>query len=228
MAAVRHWPSDIAMAESRRIVTTLCECPTVHAVVVFGSAVRCDVKSFDLDLLYVYDGQKPTDLRPRMEIDLRGYSRSKVEGLVSAGHDLLCWSLKFGKVVCERNNYWTDLQAHWLPVLPFPSDAEAQNRAAKAWELFSDLLDAKDFEAALEQYVTYLTHIARAALICAGVYPASRPELPNQLRSIKQLALATQLENALRRRQLLSEGRDERVMQLLLAAQRSGTRAKSA
>jgi hypothetical protein len=54
-----------------------------------------------------------------------------------------------------------------------------------------------DLDAAHEQALSYFTHIARAELIDRGVYPASRPELPKQLRSIGDSRLAHSLEQLL-------------------------------
>lgn len=54
-----------------------------------------------------------------------------------------------------------------------------------------------DADAAREQALSYLTHSARAELLEAGVYPASRPELPEQLRSIGDYLLAGRLERIL-------------------------------
>ena len=60
-----------------------------------------------------------------------------------------------------------------------------------------ELVALGDEEAAAEQKTTYLTHLARAALSREGVYPASRPELPDQLASVGCAALALQLRNQL-------------------------------
>ena len=48
-----------------------------------------------------------------------------------------------------------------------------------------------------ELNVTYLSHRARARLATAGVHPASRPELPGQLRELGEVDLADSLEAAL-------------------------------
>jgi hypothetical protein len=58
-----------------------------------------------------------------------------------------------------------------------------------------------DEDAAQEQRLVALTQEARAKLIRQGVYPASRPELPDQLRSLKENALAEKLDRALRERE---------------------------
>jgi hypothetical protein len=57
-----------------------------------------------------------------------------------------------------------------------------------------------DSDAAHEQLVTLLTHRAWASLLRNNVHPASRPELPDQLRSVGEQSLANSLEQALRER----------------------------
>ena len=57
-----------------------------------------------------------------------------------------------------------------------------------------------DLDAAAELNVAMLTHLARAALSDAGVFPRSRPELVDQLRSIDEGPLADRLADALAHR----------------------------
>ena len=45
-----------------------------------------------------------------------------------------------------------------------------------------DLLAVGDVEAASEELMFAVTHVARAILLKEGVFPLSRPELPAQLR----------------------------------------------
>ena len=45
--------------------------------------------------------------------------------------------------------------------------------------------------------------MARACLIRSGIYPASRPELPEQLKSVGKYRLASQLEDVLQKRREL-------------------------
>lgn len=223
-AAVKSWPSSSAREEAHQLVSLLCDHPAVDAVVAFGSAVRSNVKSYDLDLLFVYDQIKPNVASRRMEIDLRGYSRNEVVDLLARGHDLICWAVRFGKPICEREHYWKDLTLRWNDRLPLPSTGAASRRSEKAWTLFLDLLVMGDLDAALEQYVTYLTHRARIELVRNEVFPASRPELPGQLRAVGARSLAQNLEQALRRRHLRSEGVEHRLQPFLLASQKIGAR----
>lgn len=226
--AVKNWPGASAREEAYDLVQRLCDCITVDAVVVFGSAVRADVQSYDLDLMYIYHGSKPDVASRRMEIDLRGYSRSEVTDLLESGHDLISWAVRFGELVCEREDYWTELKAGWIDRVPLPSVPDATRRAQKAWTLFLDLLDLGDPDAALEQYVTYLTHRARIELVHNDVFPASRPELPDQLHSVGAYSLAQNLEQALRRRNMRSEGCEQRLHQFLMASKKIGARFNGA
>lgn len=224
-AAVQSWPSVDAREEAHQIVRSLCDSSSVDAVVVFGSAVRSKVRSHDLDLLFIYSGQsKPEITSKRMEIDLRSYTRSQVAELLERGHDLICWAVRYGKPVCQRDHYWERLASRWFDSIPLPSIPDADQRSKKAWTLFEDLMEIGDVDAALEQYVTYLTHRARITLIRQNIYPASRPELPGQLRAIGIHSLAQNLEQALRRRHLRSEGHDHRLEQFLSASREIGAR----
>lgn len=227
-AVVMSWPSGSAREEAHDLVGALCGHPTVVAVVLFGSAVRSNVRSYDLDLLFVYEGDKPAVASRRMEVDLRAYSTVDVDDLLQRGHDLISWAVRFGQPVCERNQYWQRLVSTWQDSLPMPSMAAAERRGEKAWSLFLDLLGIGDIDAALEQYVTYLTHRARIELVRNDVYPASRPELPEQLRQVGAHSLAQNLNQALRRRHLRSEGKEDRVEQFLQASRKIGARFNGA
>ncbi len=57
----------------------------------------------------------------------------------------------------------------------------------------------------MELEVPYLTHLARAALAAESVFPASRPELPGQLRRIGQHEMADRLDSLLSRRRHYGE-----------------------
>jgi hypothetical protein len=209
------------MAERRRaglaefVFARLCGSRDVLAVVLFGSAVRPGVDSFDLDCLYIYRGEPPVLPPAPMEVDVRAYPVDQVEHLVEAGHDLLGWSLRLGELVCERDEFWTRLREKWLSRLPFPSHEVAGARAAQAERFLAELREIGDEDAAAEQLVAAATHRARAALLRANVFPASRPELPGQLRQIGLDSLADDLTAALEKRSALARqpagGSTERI-----------------
>lgn len=201
---VLRWPTGASRDWVTRTLPELCANESVLAVVLLGSAIRPADSSFDFDCLYVYKGARPVFPRAPAEVDIRGFDSARIEQFIADGHDLLTWSIKLGRVVCERDGYWSKLRAEWLERMPFPSADVADKRAAKAEELLGELRQVGDEDAAVEQLVTALTHRARAALLRAAVFPASRPELPNQLREIGEFHLAQSLQSAMYRRNMLA------------------------
>ena len=194
------WPSDVAKEWVVQFVQMAYDQPDIRAIVAFGSIVRDVSYSVDVDLLFVYNLEIPGFTTPPLDVDVRAYSQSDVESLVAKGHDLLCWSIRFGRAIHEKNRYWTDLRNKWARDLPFPSAGIADERAERARRLLEDLRVIGDEDAVHEQLIAMLTHLARAHLIRADVYPASRPELPRQLRSIGESAIASRLTDALKKR----------------------------
>ena len=81
-----------------------------------------------------------------------------------------------------------------------PSAAEARKRARRARQLHQEMQSLGDHDAATENYVSMLTHLARATLSDAGILPRSRPELADQLRQIGETPLADRLTDALTHR----------------------------
>jgi hypothetical protein len=128
-----------------------------------------------------------------MEVDVREYDQDEVESRIAAGHDLLGWAVKFGIAIHEKGEYWTKL-VHRFENIPLPSAGVARSRADRVKVHVEELVTLGDEDAAAEQLLSYLTHIARAELIDAGVFPASRPELPEQLRRLGRGGLADALD----------------------------------
>ena len=135
-------------------------------------------------------------------MDVRVYDGNAVPALIEAGHDLLGWALRYGRLICEHDDYWTQLQARWQMNPPLPDPAIAERRASKAEASYRELRRLGDVDAAHEQLISLLTHKAWARLLRSGVYPASRPELPAQLSSIGDQSLAKRLKKVLREREL--------------------------
>jgi hypothetical protein len=166
-------------------------------VVAIGSAIRPNVVSTDLDLIVISAEATPLHISPPMEIDLRVYSIGAIDVKIASGHDLLGWAVKFGMVLFQRDHCWDRIIDVWKDRLPLPSAAIARERAVAAHERLAKVLESGDTDAAREQAVSYLTHLARAELLGRGIYPASRPELPSQLRASNGSHIAEQLERLL-------------------------------
>lgn len=197
LALVRRWPSHVARRWTREFLARFCEDSRILAVVVYGSAVRNVSDSADVDLLFIYEDTFPDVSAPPFDVDLRGYDRASVEAQLCRGHDLLGWAVRYGLVLCERAGYWTDLVSRWREHLSLPDPQISEDRASKAQRLRVDLLRMGDLPAANEQYLAYLTHTARAKLLRRGIFPGSRPELPEQLRELGEPQLADELVSAM-------------------------------
>lgn len=196
-AEVLRWPTERSRDWICRFLDSAPPDPGILAVVAIGSAVRPNVPSADLDLIVICAARTALDETPPLEIDLRPYSAADVDSQIGSGHDLLGWAIKFGKVLFQRDRYWDRLVDFWRNRLPLPSAALARERATRAYRRLIKVLEAGDADAAHEQAVSYLTHLARAELLDRGVYPASRPELASQLRGIGSYQIAEGLDRFL-------------------------------
>jgi hypothetical protein len=170
---------------------------SIVAVVAIGSAVCPNVTSADLDLIVICANTGSLTDRAPLEIDLRDYSAADVDTQIASGNDLLGWGIKFGKALFQRDHYWDRLVNSWRDRLPLPSAAVARNRAASAHRRLAKVMEFGDADASQEQAVSYLTHLVRAELLDRGVYPASRPELPSQLRALGSFQIAEWLDGLL-------------------------------
>lgn len=194
--AIRRWPSARAREWTKSFIDAAQADPNVLAVVAVGSAVRPGVASTDLDIVVVCVDRARLTVRPPIEVDLRPYAAADVDRLLEHGHDLLAWSLKFGQLLLERDSYWSSLLRRWRGRIPLPLPDVAKRRARACLRRLREVVALGDENAATEQALSYLTHLARAELSSRGVFPASRPELPKQLRGIGSRKLAALLEDA--------------------------------
>jgi len=199
-SVIRRWPTAKARTWVGRFLDLAIEDPNILAVVAVGSAVRKSVESDDVDLVAICSDCGIFDHKAPIEVDLHAFAVDQVDTELSDGHPLLGWAVRFGRVLFDREETWADIESKWKERVPLPDPELARRQAEKPWHLAAELRSLGDTLAADEQKLTYLTLLARAVLSEKGVYPASRPELPGQLRSLGERHLAEQLEKALRRR----------------------------
>ena len=198
--AVRSWPSSRARLWTIDAVALARQDAAIQAIVASGSAVREVANSDDLDLVLVYSKRRPSLPRPPIGVDLQQHEEAEVPQKLEDGHDFLSWAVRFGRPLFEREQWWSRLRADWNDRLSLPSAAEARKRAHRAQQLHQEMQSLGDHDAATENYIAMLTHLARAALSDAGVLPRSRPELADQLRGIGEQPLADRLAYALAHR----------------------------
>ena len=182
--AILRWPTDRSKEWTLDLLGRAPGDKNITAIVAVGSTTRPGVPSTDLDLIVICDDRLGFKKRNRatLEIDIRIYCSSDVEDSIERGHDMLGWAVKFGKVLFQRDGYWDEVVGRWRDRLPFPDIDSAYARASDSYRWLSSFHSVGDTDAAYEHALSYLTHLARAALVERGVYPASRPELPGQLR----------------------------------------------
>ena len=196
---VLRWPTPRSRNWVGALLKSAKTDPNIVSVVAVGSAVRPVVPSTDIDLVVICnDPNSVRGLARPLEVDLRAYSVTDTDALVESGHDMLGWAVKFGRVLFQRDHSWDRIVESWRHRLPLPSPEVARQRAAAAFQHLSIVFKFGDMDAAQEQAIAYLTHLARAELIEMGVYPASRPELAGQLRAAGNPELADWLDRVLR------------------------------
>jgi hypothetical protein len=182
--AILRWPTKRSKEWTLDLLVRAPGDKNITAIVAVGSTTRPGVPSTDLDLIAICEDRLAFKRRNRatLEIDIRIYRSSDVEDSIERGHDMLGWAVTFGKVLFQRDGYWDGVVRRWRDRLPFPDIDSAYARASDSYRWLSEFHGVGDTDAAYEHALSYLTHLARAALVEREVYPASRPELPGQLR----------------------------------------------
>lgn len=196
-SCIRHWPTQRARQWASDFLCRVQRDRNVLAVVVIGSAVRRGVLSDDLDLIVIRVSPQTRRERPPLEVDLRAFDIADVDTKIAAGHDLLGWAVVFGRPMFDRQDTWLEIVERWEGRVPLPDPAVARARAEEALKRLNEMREMGDEDAAVELEVAYLSHLARGVLAEAGVRPASRPELPDQLRAAGAQRLADEVAEAL-------------------------------
>lgn len=184
LASVKCWiGKSRKWAES--FFSELNRLKNVKTVVLLGSTIRQRVHPrSDFDILLVYEGVEPPKVNAPIEVDLRMYSANELDKKLGERDEILCWALKYGIVAFDSDGLWASLAVKVGDQIPLPSRAEAESRGRKSLNRAIEMLDNHDEEAADDLVLAALTQIARGILIAWNVFPASRPELPSQLRSL--------------------------------------------
>jgi predicted nucleotidyltransferase len=200
---VKRWPSLQAKRWATSKLNRLALQAGTAAIIGIGSAVRSAHRpGSDVDFLIVSDSETSADAGRPFDVDLRTFRTSEVDDKLRERDEFLGSALHFGRAIFERAGYWAGLGVKWRDQMLFPSPEPSITRALRCERFARELVSMGDLDAALEQVIGMLTHWGRAKLFSAHVYPASRPELPAQLRIIEECSLAASLELALHHRQI--------------------------
>jgi len=199
LAPIQRWPTPRSKVWTANFLDSARNDGNIVAVIAVGSAIRPAVSSVDLDLVVICRDPAELKYKPPIEIDMRAYAVEQVDRLIDSGNDLLGWAVKYGSALFQRDNYWDSIVTSWRHRLPLPSAEVAARRANDALHRLNSMRRLGDDGAAYEQALSYLTHLARVELLKRGRYPASRPELPEELRAIGCAPLADRLERLINR-----------------------------
>ena len=197
---IYRWPTLRSKAWTAAFLESATNDTNIVAVLGVGSAVRADVPSVDLDLVVIAEHPEALKKKAPIEIDLRIYAADQVGKLIQEGNDLLGWTVNYGKVLWQRDGFWDSILQSWKDRVPLPSVELTLRRGDIAFRRFTTMVELGDADAAYEQALSYVTHLARAELIKRGRYPASRPELPKDLRTVGCSSLADLLDTLINRR----------------------------
>ena len=124
----------------------VCEDSNTAALLAIGSIVRRATRVNDVDLVYIFRSTRPRFRTHPLDVDIRAYAAKEVADLLSTGHDLLSWCLRFGYLICEHNHFWTSLKHGWEGRVPLPNPTVAEERAARAQHRYEQLLELGDSE----------------------------------------------------------------------------------
>jgi hypothetical protein len=172
--------------------------PGICSIIAIGSAIRqYGHGRSDLDLLVLHDAAR-LKLKAPIAVDIRAYPIGNAEELIARGHEILCWSIRFGLALYDAKRSWEGLRQKWITKVPIPSETEALQRAERDMYAAKKMLEIGDETASGDLLLVAIAQASRATLIRHGVFPASRPELPEQLRAVRTPELACLLEDALR------------------------------
>jgi len=169
----------------------------VIGVIVIGSTARGVARNgSDFDLIIVYRNARP-NLREPGEVDARWVDENNLDELSAHADDVVAWGVAYGIPLYDPEGVWGALVSRHQAHIPLPSPDICIKRAERARRYASELMSIGDDEAAREQILTMLTHLARLLLVRRGVFPASRPELVDQLVETGEREFAELLRDAL-------------------------------
>jgi hypothetical protein len=180
-----------SLSELHRAVVERAQTAHANALILSGSTVR-NARTEISDLDYHLVGPKIDTKDLSAELDLHVLTEERLRAELLSGDDFVQWSLRFGCVVFDdgavrRAARLVHDEALW------PDAARKRAHAVKSLDLGHRFVSSGDQDAALVQVRTALSLAARARLLADGVFPLSRAELPDQLRTLGEMTAARAL-----------------------------------
>lgn len=158
-------------------------------IVLIGSASRGTMTDrSDVDLLVITPCAVPRMTVP-VNVHVHLETRAGFTSGLQKGDDFRAWALRFGQVVHDPSGWWGTVSGG-ADSLPWPDWFRKLQHAKKRIRMGKELIGDGDLDAAQEEYLMAVSHLARAILLKSGVFPLSRAEMPAQLNALGYTALA--------------------------------------
>jgi predicted nucleotidyltransferase len=179
----------------------------VQAIVLIGSYARNTSMPFsDIDVVVIGNlqlGPAPVGIQIT-QMDAVNLRRRALDG-----DDFVIWALRLGRPILGEA-WWERQKIDLIPRSPWPDPKRNIERARARIRDAKTLEGIGDRDAAHEEGRYAASQLARAVLLSKRVMPASRPELPNQLREVGEDWLGHLVESTMDD----TPGRDELALLL--------------
>lgn len=159
------------------------------SVVLVGSVARhTQSENSDIDLLVI--SRRPfEDLSIPNRVHLMRSTYDDFLKQLELGEDFEAWSVRLG-VVVHDNGLWTEILAR-PESKTWPGWQKKVVHGARRLFLANKLNETGDLDAATEEMLYAVGHIARGLLLKADIFPLSRPELEGQIEALGYPHLAS-------------------------------------
>jgi len=179
------------------------------AVILIGSAVRETMTwRSDIDVMLIAPARLPQLHAPR-RVHLHYETRDHFLERLRDGDEFVAWAVRYGQPLADPDGWWEKvLRMHF----PWPDWKQKIEHIDKRLGMAEKALADRDEAAAEEELLMAASHCARAQLLRAHIFPLSRPELPEQMKSLGNqrlsLLLSQLIDGGLGLKQLCSALRD--------------------
>ena len=152
------------------------------SVVLVGSVARhTQSENSDIDLLVI--SKRPFEaLSIPSKVHLMHSTYDDFLKQLEIGEDFEAWSVRLG-VVVHDNGLWSEILNRPESKI-WPAWQKKVVHGARRLFLASKLIETGDLDAATEEMLYAVGHIARGLLLKAEVFPLSRPELEDQVEAL--------------------------------------------
>lgn len=151
-------------------------------VVLIGSVARsCQIEHSDVDILLLSALSIPK--KPQLaNFEFHRFTPDKFVRLGLSGDDFPNWCARFGVPISGKSAWHVVLgQLENAPWPEWRKKIETATKRLVSAELF---VHSRDYDAAREELLFGYDHLTRGLLLQAKQFPLSRPELPEQVRTL--------------------------------------------